>query len=141
MAVQPFLKNGLPMVTCADGSTDVANGFVRPCTNRGGVAIVSKTEETVKPTQTPVTCKDGTTDFSLSSSIAKYDNSKVCKNNEGIAENQMAQPLSVNLSKEENLYQSLGLKSDMFYSFKSKGRLLVAVLLIAGYVAYKKFKK
>ena len=38
--------------------------------------------------KTPVICKDGTTDFSLSSSNAKYDNSKVCANNGGRAENQ-----------------------------------------------------
>ena len=38
--------------------------------------------------KTPVICKDGTTDFSLSSPNARYDNSKVCANNGGRAENQ-----------------------------------------------------
>ena len=39
-------------------------------------------------TSTPILCKDGTTDFSLSSSNAIYDNTKVCANNGGRAENQ-----------------------------------------------------
>jgi hypothetical protein len=39
-------------------------------------------------TSTPILCKDGTTDFSLSSSNARYDNTKVCANNGGRAENQ-----------------------------------------------------
>jgi hypothetical protein len=47
----------------------------------------------------------------------------------------------VNLSPEEKFYQSLGLKSSMFSTVKAKGRLLVAVVLVAGYFAYKKFKK
>ena len=46
-----------------------------------------------------------------------------------------------NLSLEEKFYESLGLKSSMFFTLKSKGRLLVAVVLVAGYFAYKKFKK
>lgn len=47
----------------------------------------------------------------------------------------------VNLSPEEKFYESLGLKSSMFFTLKSKGRLLVAVVLVGGYFAYKKFKK
>ena len=50
---------------------------------------------------------------------------------------------SVNLSSEEKFYESLGIKSKGGWSFtvKAKGRLLVAVVLVAGYFAYKKFKK
>jgi hypothetical protein len=49
----------------------------------------------------------------------------------------------VNLSPEEKFYQSLGLKSRGGWSptAKAKGRFLVAVVLVAGYFAYKKFKK
>ena len=50
---------------------------------------------------------------------------------------------SVNLSPEEKFYQSLGFKDRGGWSFtvKAKGRLLVAVVLVAGYFAYKKYKK
>jgi hypothetical protein len=104
-------------------------------------------------TRTPVLCKDGTTDFSLSSSNARYDNSKVCANNGGRAENQQVsvKPTieefnlypSKNLSTEEKFYESLGLKSRGGWSptAKAKGRFLVAVVLVAGYFAYKKYKK
>jgi len=57
--------------------------------------------------------------------------------------NNRAIPILVkpNLSPEEKFYQSLGLKSSMFSPLKSKGRLLVVVVLVGGYFAYKKFKK
>ena len=50
---------------------------------------------------------------------------------------------SANLSSEEKFYQSLGLKDRGGWSptAKAKGRFLVAVVLVAGYFAYKKFKK
>jgi hypothetical protein len=50
---------------------------------------------------------------------------------------------SVNLSPEEKFYESLGLKDKggLTLPLKSKGRLLVAVVLVAGYFAYKKYKK
>jgi hypothetical protein len=112
-------------------------------------------------TRTPVLCKDGTTDFSLSSSNAKYDNTKVCANNGGRAENQ---PTSVKpttedikqqnlklekigdvLTAEDKFYEKLGIKYHNTHMFgrpsRTKGRLLVAVVLVAGYFAYKKFKK
>jgi hypothetical protein len=104
-------------------------------------------------TRTPVLCKDGTTDFSLSSPNARYDNSKVCANNGGIAENQSTSVKqttevvnlspSKNLSSEEKFYESLGIKSKGGWSptAKAKGRFLVAVVLVAGYFAYKKYKK
>jgi len=49
----------------------------------------------ILPTQTPVICKDGTTDFSLSSPNAEYDNSKVCANNGGIAEVKKVNPIDL----------------------------------------------
>jgi len=57
--------------------------------------------------------------------------------------NEVAYQPVVNLSPEEKFYQSLGLKYRGGYgaTVKAKGRLLVAVILIAGYFAYKKFKK
>jgi hypothetical protein len=100
--------------------------------------------------QTKVLCKDGTFGYDLSSSNAKYDNSKTCMNNGGRAENQTVVNSqkevaysSENLSPEEKFYQSLGIKSKGGWSFtvKAKGRLLVAVVLVGGYFAYKKFKK
>jgi hypothetical protein len=47
------------------------------------------------------------------------------------------------LSPEEKFYQSLGIVSKGGWSptVKAKGRFLVAVVLVAGYFAYKKFKK
>jgi hypothetical protein len=99
-------------------------------------------------TQTPVLCKDGTTQIQLSSPNAEY--MPTCINNGGIAENQTVVNApkevaysSVNLSPEEKFYESLGLKDKggLTLPLKSKGRLLVAVVLVGGYFAYKKFKK
>ena len=95
-------------------------------------------------TSSPVICKDGSTKIQQSSPNAKYMDA--CINNGGRAENQTVvnavayQPV-VNLSPEEKFYESLGLKSSMFSPLKSKGRLLVLVVLVGGYFAYKKFKK
>jgi hypothetical protein len=98
--------------------------------------------------QTKVLCKDGTFGYDLSSSNARYDNSKTCINNGGRAENQ---PVVVNtevyakknISPEEKFYESLGIKSRGGWSptVKAKGRFYLAVVLVAGYFAYKKFKK
>jgi hypothetical protein len=50
---------------------------------------------------------------------------------------------SVNQNPEEKFYESLGLedKGGLTLPLKSKGRLLVAVVLVVGYFAYKKFNK
>jgi len=93
-------------VTCVDGTKDISNGKMPPCTNNGGV------KEDIEVVRT------GT----LPETLVAY------------------QPV-INLSPEEKFYESLGLKSSMFSPLKSKGRLLVAVVLVAGYFAYKKFKK
>ena len=101
---------------------------------------------TYNVTSTPVLCKDGTTKNQLSSETGKY--ADACRDNGGRAENQQvvvnaevyAKP---NLSPEEKFYESLGIISKGGYSptVKAKGRFLVAVVLVAGYFAYKKFKK
>ena len=99
-------------------------------------------------TSTPVVCKDGTKKMQPSSPNARYMD--VCRDNGGRAENQTVVNApkevaysSVNLSSEEKFYESLGLKDKggLTLPLKSKGRLLVAVVLVAGYFAYKKFKK
>jgi hypothetical protein len=100
-------------------------------------------------TSTKVVCKDGTIKYQQSSPNARYGDA--CVNNGGRAENQPVENApknevaysSVNLSPEEKFYESLGLKNKrgLTLPLKSKGRLLVAVVLVAGYFAYKKFKK
>jgi hypothetical protein len=99
---------------------------------------------------TKVLCKDGTFGYDTSSSNAKYDNSKTCINNGGRAENQTVVNeqkevaySSENLSPEEKFYKSLGIKSRGGWSptVKAKGRFYLAVVLVGGYFAYKKFKK
>jgi len=100
-------------------------------------------------TSTKVLCKDGTIKYQQSSPNARVMDA--CVNNGGRAENQPVENApknevaysSVNLSPEEKFYESLGLKNKggLTLPLKSKGRLLVAVVLVAGYFAYKKFKK
>ena len=101
---------------------------------------------------TKVLCKDGTFGYDTSSSNAKYDNSKTCINNGGRAENQQVLNETVNLElikqdAEDKFYEKLGIKTQVggFMSgkiaSKSKGRVLVLLVLVAGYFAYKKFKK
>ena len=43
--------------------------------------------------------------------------------------------------KEEKFWRNLGIKRDDFFKAKVKGRLYLAVVLVAGYFAYKKYKK
>ena len=49
------------------------------------------------------------------------------------------------LTAEDKFYESLGIKYHNTHMFgvasRRKGRLLVAIVLVAGYFAYKKFKK
>jgi len=118
---------------------------------------------------TPVLCKDGTTDFSLSSPNAQYDNSKVCANNGGRAET------FINVKCNDGSTQSVGsnpmggrvdmpcknnggvsknqqgvnegkpnlstVTNNQTFLQKNKNNLIIAVVLVAGYFAYKKFKK
>lgn len=96
-------------------------------------------------TTTRVLCKDGTVAFESSSENAKYDNSKTCINNGGRAENQpiVKAPSKEVLSqdKEDNFWRSLGFTTSGMIKPKVKGRFYLAVVLVAGYFAYKKFKK
>lgn len=92
-----------------------------------------------RATQTPVLCKDGTTDFTLSSPNAKYDNSKVCINNGGRAENNIIytpEPVR-NAPTKTKSRDSIFKKLAGAYN----KNLIIAVVLVAGYFAYKKFKK
>jgi hypothetical protein len=99
-------------------------------------------------TSTPVLCKDGTTKNQLSSPIGRY--SDACMNNGGRAENQpinTQQAVMRNtdvLNAEDKFYEMFGIKkSSGGWGIQSRplGRILVGVILVAGYFAYKKFKK
>ena len=108
-------------------------------------------------TRTPVLCKDGTTQIQLSSPNAEYMDT--CTKNGGRAENQLAVAPTSEIVKQQNIlkmqnmnvltaedkfYQMLGIKKTsggMGIQSRPLGRLLVAVVLVAGYFAYKKFKK
>jgi hypothetical protein len=95
-------------------------------------------------TSNEVFCNDGTKDIT-------NGKKPPCINNGGVSTSiSIAPPTekvnlspSVNLSPEEKFYQSLGLKDKGGYNptVKAKGRFLVAVVLVAGYFAYKKYKK
>ena len=96
-------------VTCVDGTKDISNGKMPPCTNNGGV----KEDIEVKPTSEEV----------------KQQNLLVGRNV---------------LTTEDKFYEMLGIKpSSGGWGIQSRplGRLLVAVVLVGGYFAYKKFKK
>ena len=93
-------------------------------------------------TQTPVLCKDGTTKIQSSSPNAKYMDA--CMNNGGRAVNQptlVKQTTEVvNVSPTKNrdsISKSLFKKIAGSYN----QNLIIAGLLVAGYFAYKKFKK
>jgi hypothetical protein len=95
-----------------------------------------------------VLCKDGKFDSELSSPNVRIDTSKTCINNGGRAENQPVinapdKVLNkyVEEDKEEKFWRNLGIKRDDFFKAKVKGRLYLALLLVGGYFAYKKFKK
>jgi hypothetical protein len=106
-------------------------------------------------TSTPILCKDGTTKNQLSSPSASY--MSACINNGGVAlqsgfvkptsEEVKQQNLLVGgntLTTEDKFYEMLGIKkSSGGWGIQSRpmGRILVALVLVAGYFAYKKFKK
>jgi hypothetical protein len=89
-------------------------------------------------TSTPVLCKDGTTKIQKSSPNAEYMDA--CVNNGGRAENQtnfvkaipIGQTDSPQKGKEDTIKKLLGAYNK---------NLIIAVVLVAGYFAYKKFKK
>jgi len=79
-------------------------------------------------TSTPVVCKDGTKKMQPSSPNARYMD--VCINNGGRAENQ-----SVTNAQAQANSQANNTKEPIYYI------LVTAGVLVAGYFAYKKFKK
>jgi len=89
--------------------------------------------------QTKVLCKDGTFGYDISSSNAKYDNSKNCMNNGGRAENQTVQPLSV--TDPELFKKNMELSAKQDENMKQIKYGVIALVLVVSYFAYKKFKK
>ena len=94
---------------------------------------------TSNETSTPVLCKDGTTKNQLSSPTGRY--ADVCMNNGGRAENQTnvvrAIPIGQAPTPPTKSRDSIFKKLAGAYN----ENLIVAVVLVAGYFAYKKYKK
>jgi hypothetical protein len=98
---------------------------------------INQTQSNV--TQTPVLCKDGTTQIQLSSPNAKYMDA--CRNNGGRAENQTTSVKPRNEVLKQSLSDySANLPKDA-KTQKTQSLVVIAVVLVAGYFAYKKFKK
>jgi hypothetical protein len=94
--LSPNIWGGLPMVTCPDGTKDIANGFVPPC-------------------------------------MGKYGNNKP-------TEEQRRLQIADELTKQAQAFQNQQIqgsttKEPIYYI------LVTAGVLVAGYFAYKKFKK
>ena len=88
-------------------------------------------------TSTPVLCKDGTTKNQSSSPNARILDA--CRNNGGRAENQQAQSLAV--TNAELLKKNMELSAKKDEKMKQLKYGVIAVVLVAGYFAYKKYKK
>jgi hypothetical protein len=82
-----------------------------------------------------VLCKDGKFDTELSSPNVRIDTTKTCINNGGRAENQTTinSPALGSKSSSDSIIQKLAGAYNQ--------NLIIAVVLVAGYFAYKKFKK
>jgi hypothetical protein len=75
-----------------------------------------------------------------------YSPSSVKPTNESVKQqNLQLEKIGDVLTAEDRFYESLGIKYHNTHMFgvasRQKGRFLVAVVLVAGYFAYKKFKK
>jgi hypothetical protein len=105
--------------------------YIDPIFNNSGFPANSNA------TSTPVLCKDGTTKIQQSSSTDKY--ADACMNNGGRAENQPVLPLSVTDPELFKKNMELSAKNDEKMKQIKYG--VIAVVLVAGYFAYKKFKK
>jgi|LakMenE01Jun11ns_1017448.scaffolds.fasta_scaffold9959402_16 hypothetical protein len=104
-----------------------------------------------------VLCKDGTTRTQENNPNARIMDA--CRDNGGRAENQIipfkptseivkqqnSLKIGEKLTAEDKFYEKLGIKYHNTHMFgrpsRTKGRLLVLVVLVGGYFAYKKFKK
>ena len=82
-----------------------------------------------------VLCKDGKFDTELSSPNVRIDTSKTCINNGGRAENQpvINAPAPPTKSSGDAFFTKLAGAYNQ--------NLIIAVVLVAGYFTYKKFKK
>jgi hypothetical protein len=144
------VDNNLPMPEISSGDASSIN-----YTTLGGNLFSSG----LNITSRPVLCKDGTTKMQSSSPNAIILDA--CRDNGGRAENQIAVAPTSEIVKQQNLLkmQNMGMgvltAEDKFYEMlgikktsggwgiqsRPLGRLLVAVVLVGGYFAYKKFKK
>jgi hypothetical protein len=88
-------------------------------------------------TSTPVLCKDGTTKSQTNDPNARVLDA--CRDNGGRAENQTVLPLSV--TDPELFKKNMELSAKKDEKMKQLKYGLIAVVLVAGYFAYKKFKK
>ena len=95
---------------------------------------------TSNETSTPVLCKDGTTKNQLSSPTGRY--ADACMNNGGRAENQTNVGRAIPIGQAP---ANTPTKSGSSVFKKLAGaynkNLIIAVVLVGGYFAYKKFKK
>ena len=94
---------------------------------------------------TPVLCKDGTTGYIRSSPTAKFDNTKVCANNGGVdtekARQEAQKQIEDALKKQyEEALKQQPQKPRTFIEM-NQGYIIIGLVLVAGYFAYKKFKK
>jgi hypothetical protein len=120
-------------VLCKDGTKDEGNPSKAPCVNNGGIDLFGglKTIDfgTVNQIHSP---------FGGKLPIVKPTTNEVKQQN-------LLAPREVKLTAEDKFYEILGIKktdgSGWGLQSRPVGRLLVAVVLVGGYFAYKKFKK
>lgn len=109
--------------------------------NPNGMYNIKNNQETFKK----VLCNDGTTQNVGSNPLGgRVD--MPCKNNGGRAENQsIVKELQTkevySQDSEDKFWRSLGFTQSDMIKPKHKGRFYLVVVLVAGYFAYKKFKK
>jgi hypothetical protein len=104
-------------VTCKDGTKDVGNGIIIPCSGHGGVKGDTNANQ---PTGTI------TTNQPKSNTPAPFKNMDV-------------------LTPEDKFYEKLGIKYHDTHMFgvdsRLKGRLLLIAIGVTGYLIWKKYKK
>ena len=140
----------------ADVQTSLEGG-ARP-TNWGNIKFDQSNIFTPSmTTSTKVICNDGSIQNQISDPNAKVMDA--CRNNGGRAINPQVAPTSEIVKQqnaeilkmgdvltiEDKFYEKLGIKYHNTHMFgvasRMKGRFYLAVVLVAGYFAYKKFKK